>query len=85
MLEHTQVTHISNTKRVQVSFTKGQWSIIESLRGKFGDSDSQIVRGIVISWLAEKSILSSSVKLDFERLQDTNTDAYHERNPSQSK
>jgi hypothetical protein len=61
-----------------VSFTEGQWGIIDSLRGKFGDSDSQIVRTIVISWLAEKSILSTSVKLDLDRSQNREVNTYHE-------
>ena len=44
-------------KKVQVTFSSGQWSIIEKLRGSLGDSDSEIVRNIVISYLSEKSYI----------------------------
>jgi hypothetical protein len=56
------VKHIIDTKRVQVSFTEKQWRIIENLRGVLGDSDADIVRNMVISWLAEKSLITSYAK-----------------------
>jgi len=46
-------------KRVQVVFTHHQWSMIENLRGEFGEGDAEIVRNIVIAWLAEKSFIST--------------------------
>ena len=46
-----------HTKRIQVSFTKQQWEIIEALRGQLGYSDAELVRNIVIAWLSEKSML----------------------------
>ncbi len=49
-------------KRVQVTFTEDQWKLIERLRGVMGSDDAEIVRNIVLSWLAEKSIVSSAVK-----------------------
>lgn len=49
-------------KRVQVTFTEGQWSIIERLRGVMGSDDAEIVRNIVLAWLAEKSVVAESVK-----------------------
>jgi hypothetical protein len=49
-------------KRVQVSFTEKQWELIEKFKGEFGDSDADIVRNIVISWLSEKSFISSTIK-----------------------
>ncbi len=51
-----------HTKRVQVSFTEKQWELIQNLQGELGNSDSDIVRSIVISWLTEKSLISTSVK-----------------------
>ena len=51
-----------HTKRVQVSFTEKQWELIQNLQGELGNSDSDIVRSIVISWLTEKSFISTSVK-----------------------
>lgn len=44
-------------KRVQVTFTDDQWRIITNLRGKFGSSDAEIVRNIVIAFLSEKSFM----------------------------
>ncbi|MGC8988363.1 CopG family transcriptional regulator [Infirmifilum sp.] len=49
-------------KRVQVTFTEEQWSLIERLKGVMGSGDAEVVRNIVLSWLAEKSMVSSAVK-----------------------
>ncbi|MEM4439453.1 MAG: hypothetical protein QW680_12585 [Pyrobaculum sp.] len=53
-------------KRVQVTFTEDQWKIIEKLRGIMGNESAEIVRNIVLSWLAEKSFISSFVKKETE-------------------
>lgn len=53
---------MSKTKRVQVAFTESQWKLLETLRGEFGDGDADIVRNIVIAWLSEKSLISTTVK-----------------------
>lgn len=50
------------SKRVQVTFTESQWELIEKLRGEFGDKDADIIRYIVLSWLSEKSFISSAAK-----------------------
>lgn len=50
------------SKRVQVSFTKRQWSLIKNFQGEMGLSDSEIVRNIVLAWLSEKSFISTVVK-----------------------
>ena len=50
------------TKRVQVSFTERQWRLIEKLKGEMGMSEAEIVRNIVLAWLAEKSLISAIVK-----------------------
>ncbi len=57
-----KVCMMSKTKRVQVSFTESQWKLLEKLRGEFGDGDADIVRNIVLAWLAEKSLISTTVK-----------------------
>jgi hypothetical protein len=49
-------------KRVQVTFTEEQWSLIERFKGVMGNDDAEIVRNIVLAWLAEKSIVAESVK-----------------------
>jgi len=50
------------SKKIQVSFSDRQFALIEQLKGEFGDSDSEVVRGIVLAWLAEKSFISTMVK-----------------------
>jgi hypothetical protein len=50
------------TKKVQVIFPDGEWQIIKSLKGSMANTDSELIRAIVTSWLSEKSLLSSSVK-----------------------
>lgn len=54
---------IKHSKRVLVTFTEEQWKFIDSLRGSMGNADADIVRNIVISWLSEKSFISSSAKI----------------------
>ena len=49
-------------KKIQVSFSDRQLDMIAQLKGEFGDTDSEVVRGIVIAWLAEKSFISTMVK-----------------------
>jgi len=55
-----------HTKRVQVSFTEKQWQLIQTLQGEMGNSDSDIVRSVVIGWLTEKSFISTSAKKKIE-------------------
>lgn len=50
------------SKKIQVSFSDKQVELIAKLKGEFGDTDSEVVRGIVIAWLAEKSFISTIVK-----------------------
>lgn len=55
-----------SAKRVQVSFTKKQWKVIERFRETMGATDADIVRNIVLAWLAEKSIIATDVKRRME-------------------
>ncbi len=48
--------------KVQVSFTDEQWSLLKKVKGALGKADADVVRNIVIAWLSEKSILSTSIK-----------------------
>jgi len=50
------------SKRVQVTFNDKQWGIILKMKGSFGESDADIVRNIVLAWLAEKSFISEAGK-----------------------
>lgn len=53
----------NDIKRIQVGFTKEQYEILQNLKGELGSSDSDVVRNIVITWLTEKSILSTQLKM----------------------
>ena len=44
-------------KKIQVNFSDGQWKLIEKLRGTIGDTNSEIIRNIVIAYLSEKSYI----------------------------
>lgn len=56
-----------SNKRVQVTFTPKQWEIIRHLKGTMGETDSEVVRNLVLAWLAEKSIIANSVKNEVEK------------------
>jgi len=60
------MTQKESVKRVQVTFTKNQWELIEKLRGTLGQTDAEIIRNIVLTWLSEKSIVSTTVKKEME-------------------
>ena len=51
-----------NMKRIQVTFTKEQWELIEKLKGEMGVTDSEVIRNIVMGWLMEKSFISTTLK-----------------------
>lgn len=48
---------VNMPKKVQVTFSNGQWKLIEKLKGTIGDTDSEVVRNIVIAYLSEKSYI----------------------------
>jgi len=56
----------ATVKRVQVSFTQGQWELIQRFRKTMGETDADIVRNIVLAWLSEKSIITASVKKEIQ-------------------
>ena len=56
------MTQEENIKRIHVTFTKKQWELIKNFRGVLGQNDAEIVRNIVLSWLSENSIISTTVK-----------------------
>lgn len=55
-------------KRLTVQFTDGQWKLIKNL--EIGNTNAEKVRNIVISWLAEKSIISDTAKKRIKDLGD---------------
>lgn len=52
----------SRAKRVQVTFTEEQWSLIERFKGIMGNDDAEVVRNIILAWLAEKSFIAEKIK-----------------------
>ena len=49
-------------KKVLVSLPEEIFKLVRELRGKFGESNSEVVRTIVISFLSEKGYLSKREK-----------------------
>ncbi len=56
------MTKNGEMKRIQVTFTREQWALIEKLKGEMGITDSEIIRNIVMGWLMEKSFISTTLK-----------------------
>ena len=52
-------------KRLTVQFSDEQWELIDSLA--MGNTDAEKIRAIVVSWLAEKSLISTSAKRKLEK------------------
>jgi len=52
-------------KRILVSLPSGIWKIVNGdLKGKIGESDSEVVRNVVIAYLSEKGYLNKKVEHD---------------------
>lgn len=49
-------------KRINISLSEEQIELIRKFKGTMGNTDSEIIRNIVLAWLSEKSIVSSTVK-----------------------
>jgi hypothetical protein len=52
------------TKKIQVTFSDGQWRLVHKLKGTIGETDSEVVRNIVISYLSEKSYVKEEVTMN---------------------
>ena len=50
------------SKRIQVNFSDEQYELLQKLKGELGNSDSDVVKNITISWLIEKSFISTTLK-----------------------
>ena len=55
-------------RKVQVTFSDGQWNIIEKLKGIIGDTDSELVRNVVVAYLSEKSYIKDEALNKTKRL-----------------
>jgi hypothetical protein len=62
-----QSSEKGRVKRVQVTFTEEQWNLIEKFRGIMGNDDAEVVRNIVLAWLAEKSVVVETAKKRVEK------------------
>jgi len=51
-------------KRALVSLPDGLWPIIEELKGKLGNANSEVIRNIVIAYLAERGILMPTYNVE---------------------
>ncbi|MEM2179125.1 MAG: ribbon-helix-helix protein, CopG family [Candidatus Aenigmatarchaeota archaeon] len=51
-----------DSKKIQIILTKEQYELIQKLRGEMGNSNSEIVRNIVLNWLLENSFITSQIK-----------------------
>ena len=51
-----------NIKRVQVNFTIEQYNLLQKFKGELGNSDSEVVRNIILFWLLENSVISQVLK-----------------------
>lgn len=49
-------------KKVLVSLPEGIFNIVRSLKGTLGESDSEVIRTMVISFLSEKGYLNKKGK-----------------------
>jgi metal-responsive CopG/Arc/MetJ family transcriptional regulator len=45
-------------KRILVSLPEGIFSIVQELKNKLGESDSEVVRNIVIAYLSQQGYLA---------------------------
>jgi hypothetical protein len=46
-------------KKILVSLPKGVFDIVQGMKGQIGDSDSEVVRNIVISYLSEQGYFNT--------------------------
>ena len=59
------------SRKIQVSFSDRQLELLSMFKGEFGDSESEIIRGIVLAWLSEKSFITTIVKNRIQSEQDS--------------
>ena len=53
---------MSENKRVNISLSEEQLEIIRKFKGTLGNTDSEMIRNIVLAWLNEKDIITNSLK-----------------------
>jgi len=50
------------THKIQVSFTEQQMRLLAKVKGTMGNTYAEVIRNITISWLSEKSFITSTAK-----------------------
>lgn len=55
---------MTRNKRVNVSLSEDQLALIRQLKGTMGNSDSEIVRNILLAWFSEKGLITNNLKLN---------------------
>ena len=48
--------------KIQITLSEDQLALVEHFRGSLGNTQSEIIRNIVLAWLSEKSFVSTYVK-----------------------
>ena len=56
---HVTLVHL---KRIMVNFTDEQWTVLERFRGLFGNTDSEIVKYVLMSYLSEKTYIKRRIE-----------------------
>jgi len=49
------------SRKILVSFTKDQYTLIERFEGKLGSSMAEVVRNLCLAYLSEKSYLKDAI------------------------
>lgn len=49
-------------KKIQVSFSEKQIELLGIFKGEFGETDADVVRNVVLAWLAEKGFIGNAVR-----------------------
>jgi hypothetical protein len=50
---------VKSMKKILVSLPEGVFKLVRELKGEIGDSDSEVVRNIVVSYLSEQGYFST--------------------------
>jgi len=58
---------MTNEKQVLVRFTFEQKNIIDTLKGKMGATDAEVIRNIFLAWLSEQKIMSDIIRKELNK------------------
>ena len=66
------------SKRVNISLSKEQLALVRKFNGTMGNSDSEIIRNILLAWFSEKGVISKNINLN-EDSDDENSSCFFSR------